>query len=347
MLQGWFTGKARHGLLAVAAAGLLAAPVVAEAADELSGGKSSVELRQKYDKETVGKTVAWVPVSLGVPLTDEWTAVMTKEAQERGIKLVVRDPNFNATAELQAVSALIDEKPDVLIVHNPNVQILAKELKRAEEAGIHVIQVNMVSNYKTDAYVGADWFQIGRMVGEDIVKQCGTGSGKSGKVQIVQGELTSAASLDQLAGTMEALNKDKAIKVVSSQAANWDATKALDITATVIQQHPDLCASFGFWGVMEAGAAQAIKQAGKIDQVKVYASGGGSRLNCDLLQSGMFYKYLSYTAPIQAHDIMQTVSYMLQTKDKPGSMRMAVYTQPVWLDKETGAGAACYDLPKK
>ncbi len=332
----------------VVAAVLLAWPLLtpARAADELTGGGSSKELAERTKKALAGKTIAWVPVALGNPLTDEWTAVIRREAEAQGMKVEVRDPNFNATAELQAVSALIGDKPDVLIVHNPNVQILAKELKRAQEAGIYVIQVNMVSNYKTDAYIGVDWFQLGRMMGEDVVKQCGQGSGKSGEVQIVQGELTSSASLDQLAGILEAFKADPSIKVVSNQAANWDANKALEVTNTVIQQHPNLCASLGFWGVMEAGAAQAIKAAGKIDQVKVYASGEGSRLDCDLLQQGMFYKYLSYTAAVQGHDIMQLVSFLLQSGQKPGSMHLADYTRPVWLDRETGRGAACYDLAK-
>ena len=92
----------------------------------------------------------------------------------------------------------------------------------------------------------------------------------------MQGELTAAASVDQIGGIMEYLNKDPNIKVVSNQAANWDANTALNVTATVIQQHPDLCASIGFWGIMESGAAQAIRNAGKIDKVKVYASGEGS-----------------------------------------------------------------------
>ncbi len=330
-------------------AALLLAPCLpprARAADGLSGGGSSKELVERTQKALEGKTIAWVPVALGNPLTDEWTSVIRREAEANGMKFVLRDPNFNATAELQAVSALIGEKPDVLVVHNPNVQILAKELKRAQEAGIYVIQVNMVSNYKTDAYIGANWFQLGRMMGDDVVKQCGQGSGKSGEVQIVQGELTSSASLDQLSGILEAFKKDPSIKVVSNQAANWDANKALEITNTVIQQHPNLCASLGFWGVMEAGAAQAIKAAGKIDQVKIYASGEGSRLDCDLLQQGMFYKYLSYTAPIQGHDIMQLASFLLQSGQKPGTMHLADYTQPIWLDKETGKGAACYDLQK-
>ena len=100
----------------------------------------------------------------------------------------------------------------------------------------------------------------------------------------------------------------------------------------------------GFWGVMEAGAAQAIKAARKIDQVKVYASGEGSRLDCDLLQQGMFYKYLSYSASVQGHDIMQLVSFLLQSGQKPGTLHLADYTQSVWLDKDSGKGAACYDL---
>ena len=118
----------------------------------------------------------------------------------------------------------------------------------------------------------------------------------------MQGELTAAASVDQIGGIMEVFNKDPAIKVVSNQAANWDANNALNITATVIQQNPDLCASVGFWGIMESGAAQAIRNAGKIDQVKVYASVEGSQLDCDQLTQGNFYKVLSYTATVQGHN---------------------------------------------
>jgi hypothetical protein len=49
-------------------------------------------------------------------------------------------------------------------------------------------------------FTGADWYEVGRLLAEDVVKQCGAGSGKSGKVSIVQGELTAAASVDQIGG---------------------------------------------------------------------------------------------------------------------------------------------------
>jgi ribose transport system substrate-binding protein len=219
-------------------------------------------------------------------------------------------------------------------------------LKRAEAQGIHVIQMNMSSNYKSDAFVGADWYEVGRILAEDVVKACGTGSGASGEVQIVQGELTAAASVDQIAGVMDTLNKDKAIKVVSNQAAQWDANTALNITATVIQQHPDLCASIGFWGIMQSGAAQAIRNAGKIDKVKVYASGEGSQLDCDQINQGNFYKFLSYTAGEQGRDAFLAAVALLEGDAKPGSSHREYYTRPMWLDKTNASGANCYAVPK-
>jgi ribose transport system substrate-binding protein len=294
--------------LLFAGAALAALPMWAGAQEE-SGTKTARELRSSFDKALQGKTVAFLPIALGVPLMDEWTRVVQEEAEWRGMKFVVRDPNNNPAAMQQALSALVDQKPDVLIVQNPSVTLLMKDLKRAEQQGTHVIQINMSSNYKSSAFVGADWHEIGKILATDVVKQCGTGAGKSGKVQIVQGELAAAASVDQVGGIMEVLNKDPAIKVVSNQAANWDANTALNITATVIQQHPDLCASVGFWGIMESGAAQAIRNAGKIDDVKVYAS--------------------------------------LESSEKPGTRNLEFYTQPLWIDKANANGGNCYALPKK
>ena len=121
--------------------------------------------RADYFKVYEGKTIAFVPVTMGIDLTEGWASVLKKQADTLGMKLEIRDPHFSADAGAQAITSLISEKPDVLIVHNPDVNSYAKLLKRAEAAGIHVIQVNMRSNYNSDVYVGADW--IADMISED------------------------------------------------------------------------------------------------------------------------------------------------------------------------------------
>ena len=336
--------RGRLALFAAALA-LVAAPLAASA-QQAGGTKTAHELRAEFDKSVKGKTIAFLPIALGVPLMDEWGYNIKAGAEAYGMKFIVRDPNANPAAMQQALAALVNEHPDVLVVQNPSVTLLMRELKQAEAAGIHVIQMNMSSNYKSDVFVGADWFEVGRTLAEDVVKQCGSATKTSHKVQIVQGELTAAASVDQIAGMMDVFNKDKSIKVVSNQAANWDANTALNITATVLQQNPDLCASVGFWGIMESGAAQAIRNAGKIDQVKVYASGEGSQLDCDQIEQGNFYKFLSYTATRQGDDVVDAAVMVLESGEKAGTRHREIYTPLVWLDKSNAKGANCYPLRK-
>lgn len=330
----------------IVGAAIAAVPLLATA-QQTDGANTARELRAAYDRALRGKSIAYLPITLGFPLPDEWARVVREEAEWRGMKYIVRDPGNNLSAMQQALNALVDQKPDVLIVQNPNATLLMPDLKRAESQGTHVIQVHMSSNYKSSAFVGADWHEIGTMLGAEVVKECGTGTGKSGKVQIVQGALADTASVEQNGGIMEALNKDPAIKVVSSQAANWDASTALNITAGVIERHPDLCASIGFWGIMQSGAAQAIRNAGKIDSVKIYASGEGSQLDCDQVNQGNFVKFLSYNATEQGHDMVIAAQTLLQSGEKAGSRNLEYYSRPVWLDKSTTGGDSCFPLPKR
>jgi ribose transport system substrate-binding protein len=313
----------------------------------LTGASSTTELANRVDTSLKGKTIAYLPVSMGVTLMEEWWHEIQVGAASSGMKAEVKDPNWSTTAETQALAALIGEKPDVMVVHNPNVQLLAKQLEQAEKQGSYVIQVNMVSNYKTDAYVGVDWGKLGAMIATDIVKKCGKGSGKSGKVQIIQGELTSAASLDQLAGAKPIYDADPSIKIVSDQAANWDATKAHDITATVLQQNPDLCAIHGFWDVMSLGAAQAIKQAGLSGKIVLDVSGDGARAACDGVASGDFTNYFSYDAQQQGRDIISTAKLLLESGKPPGTEHYALYSPVTVLTKDTIKPSQCFDVDIK
>ena len=325
--------------MALAAAVISAAPAGAE-------GKPNIreKWRMGFDEKIKGKKVAWVPVWMGV-LESEWTAVMKDQFSRYGIDFAMRDPNFNNDVALQAVTALINEKPDVLIVQNNSTTALASELKRAMEQGIYVVQVNMASNTVGDAYVGVDWVDIGRQIATEIVHDCGGGKG-SGKVAMIQGEATAAGSVDQLKGAMEVFSTDPSIKVVMSQPASWDANKANQLATTAIQQNPDLCAVYGFWGPMTAGAAQAVKNAGMEGKIRVYASSDGQRGDCNLVEQGLFSRALSYRADIQGQAIVNAVLGLLQSGDAPGSKNLFYFSNQYWVNGPQDA-KFCYDDPTK
>ena len=91
----------------LAGVAVAAMPFAASAQEE--GTKAGRELRAAYDKSLQGKTVAYLPIALGVPLSDEWGRVVQEEAEWRGMKYVVRDPNNNPSAMQQALTALVDQ----------------------------------------------------------------------------------------------------------------------------------------------------------------------------------------------------------------------------------------------
>ena len=92
----------------------------------------------------------------------------------------------------------------------------------------------MKSVAPSDYFVGADYVQLGRQAADMMVHRCGQGGGKSGKLAIVQGVLTAAASVLQMQGIDEVLSKHPEVKVVSKQASEWYSSGALAIMQTVI-----------------------------------------------------------------------------------------------------------------
>ena len=298
--------------------------------------------RVPYYETFKGKKVAFVPVAMGFDLTEGWAALMRGQANRLGYTFEVRDPNFSTDAGAQAISQLITEKPDVIVVHNPDVQSYARLLKKAQEAGIYIVQINMKSAYPTEYFVGADYVDLGVKAADMIVQKCGAGSNKSGKVAIIQGVLTAAASAYQMAGISSVFSKHPEIKIVSNQAADWDSSKARAITQTVIQQNPDLCGAIGFWDIMDVGTGAAIREAGKQDQVFLVTSGGGEQQACDNIRNGVFGAEMSYDVPGQAHDMNAAIQTLLENKPKPGTMKTIIYTQLNILTKDNVGPGACW-----
>ena len=297
----------------------------------------------KFKAALAGKTVAYIPVSMNFDLTEGWFAGLKKELEPWGMKVIVRDPNWSTNAGAQALTTLISEKPAVIVVHNPDVQTYARLMQRAEKEGIHIIQINMGSVYRSSAFVGANWIEIGERDTEAVVKAC---EGKSNKIAIMQGALSAAASAYTLKGVENVLAKHPQIKVVSSQAADWDAAKAKGIAQTVLKQHPDLCGIVGFWDGMDIGTAAAIKEAGLTGKVFLATSGGGERKGaCELVKNGSFDLNLSYDVPTQAADMAGMIKWLLSAGVKAGSVKGSIYTTLVPITKENASvESTCWNL---
>eukprot|EP01037_Dinobryon_pediforme_P033787 gene33787-39388_t len=276
----------KTGFLKIAATALAACLVsatFAHAAEDLNDPYRAPAL-----SALKGKKIAYLPISIGFDLAQAWGGVVKQEAERYGLTFTSQDPNWNTDAMAQGMTALIAEHPDVIVTQNPDMQSLARLLKQANAAGISVVQLNMQGAVQTDAFVGPDFIAMGEQAANMMLKQCGAETSTSHKISIVQGVLTGGVSYYQVQGMMKVFAAHPEIKIVSSQAADWDASKARAITETALQQNPDLCGVIDVWDGQGIGTGAAIKQAGKQGQVYFLTSGGGAQSMCNGLEDGTY-----------------------------------------------------------
>lgn len=290
-----------------------------------------------------GKKVAYLPISIGFDLAQAWGGVVKTEAERYGMTFSSQDPNWNTDAMAQGMTALIAEHPDVIVTQNPDMQSLARLLKQANAQGIVVVQLNMQGAVQTDAFVGPDFIAMGEQAANMMLKKCGAETQTSHKVAIVQGVLTGGVSYYQVQGMMKVFNEHPEIKIVSSQAADWDASKARAITETALQQHPDLCGVIDVWDGQGIGTGAAIKQAGKQGQVYFITSGGGAQSMCDGLADGTYSAAINYNAPGMGRDAWTAIMIALQNKQGAGAIKTQIYSPTRVMTKDDVKNGTCWD----
>lgn len=297
-----------------------------------------------YQQALQGKRVVLIPMALGFDLAQGWAHYIKKEVEGFGGVFETRDPNWSVDAGAQAITDLIaaDPRPDVLVVHTPDLNSYSKLFKKAQDEGIYVIQIDNPSNYASDAFVGSDWDKLGQLEAGAVVKGCGPDSSK--KIALVQGDQVNASSLYQYAGIMKVLEKHPDFEVVAKPDSNWDATTARNVATTFLQQHPDLCGIIDFWDGDATGTAAAIRDAGKDGKIFLVTTGGGEKVDCDSLESGVFGAVVMTQLHNQSRDINTIIKYLLQSGQKPGTSKTWIYTLETATTKADLKPDTCWDL---
>lgn len=327
------------GAIAFGALTVLAAPTWAQ--NDL--GPDQVG-RADFMDALKGKHVVMVPISTGTDLVESWLKILRRQADQYGYTLNVRDPNWSTDAGTKAITAALAEKPDLLIVQNPDIQSYARLLKRAQAEGVKVLQINMPSLTQSEGYVGVDWVSLGEEAGRALVAKCGGNDGPSKKIAFVQGVVTGAADIYMKRGLYGVLQAHPEIQIVSDQAGSYDAEKNRGIMETVLQQHPDLCGAVGVWDSGDVGIGAAVEAAGKTGKVFVVTSGAGSETSaCENIKKGLFSMVISYNSPTQAVLINQEIAELLQ--QKAGDGRSVVYYSPLTrITPETLSPSSCWSM---
>ena len=298
-----------------------------------------------YEQALKGKRVVLIPMAMGFDLAQGWAAYLKREVEGWGGTFETRDPNWDVNAQAQAITDLIsgDQKPDVLVIHSPDLNSFSKLLKKAQSEGIYVVLVDNPMNFPADAFVGSDWDRLGQLEADAVVKGCGANSSK--KIGLVQGDAANASSIYQYNGIMKVLAQHPDFKVVAKPFSNWDPTTSRNVTTTMLQQNPDICGIVDFWDGDATGASAAIKDAKLDGKVFLVTTGGGEETaDCKTLNDGTYGAVVMTRLQHQSGDMNAIIKFLLQSGQKPGTSKTYIYTLETATTKADLKSDTCWNV---
>jgi ABC-type sugar transport system substrate-binding protein len=297
-----------------------------------------------FYKSLKGKKVVFVPISIGMDIAAGFAAGMQRMANEQGFDFQIRDPNWNIDQGVQAITQIIDEKPDLLVVQNVDMQAYARVLKQAMDAGVRVLQVNVKATTNTTAHVGIDWYKNAETNALQLVKKCSPKNGGNGKIAVLEGTPNNPTNFIGMKAFKDVMAANPEMVVVSDQSADWDASKAHSVASTVVRQNPDLCGYFGLWDGQDSGLAAAVREAGLTGKVYVVSQGAGERAACDKIKDGSYDFYVSYNISEISKHINDAIAVILQYGPDETVRPFGIYMNSQALTKDKLTDSSCWTL---
>ena len=139
--------------------------------------------------------------------------------------------------QIQQIDSLVNDGIDLLIVAPNQVQTISPAIDRAYDKGIPVIVFERkTSSQKYTAFISADNYELGRVMGEYIVSRLhGQGS-----VLEIKGLEGSSPAIERHNGFMDAIKDASGIKIVGSLQGDWTEPTAYESTKQWLINNKDV-----------------------------------------------------------------------------------------------------------
>ena len=184
----------------------------------------------------------------------------------QGYKLIVN--GIRNESDLAQQVALVDQMistgVDAIVIAPADSKALVPALARAESAGIVVINIDnrlepeILAEYDLQIpFIGPSNLAGAKMVGDFAL----AGLASDSQVAILEG-ITSAFNSIQRRTGFERAVAEAGMEVVTLQSADWDQTRAAQVTAGILSQFPELDVILAANDNMALGAASALGVAG-------------------------------------------------------------------------------------
>lgn len=216
------------------------------------GSKTEQGAQGGGDKKKIGMVVS----TLNNPFFVSMKEGAEKKAKELGYDVVVLDSQNDAAKERSNVEDLLQQGVSALIINPTDSDAVGNSIAVANDKKVPVLTVDRQANKgEVVAHIASDNVAGGKMAADFILEKLG---GKANIVEL-QGIPGASATRDRGQGFHQGVDGKADVKVVASQAADFDRQKGLNVMENIMQATPQFDAVFAHNDEMALGAVKALK----------------------------------------------------------------------------------------
>lgn len=188
-----------------------------------------------------------------------------------------------AESQLNVCNTMLERKPVAMITAAINSTNLLPCLKKAQDQGIKVVDLDgnldpeilAAESIDITFSIGSDNVKAGAQGAEFMVSQLGADA--EGPVLVIEGLSGNITGQKRATGFADALKElAPGLEIVASLPGDWDRGKAANITNDILTRNPDLKGIFAANDGMALGAVESVFAAGKGDDVIIIGVDGNS-----------------------------------------------------------------------
>ncbi|SHE55775.1 ribose ABC transporter substrate-binding protein RbsB [Clostridium fallax] len=213
---------------------------------------------KKNDDKKIGMVVS----TLNNPFFVSMKEGAEQKAKELGYDLVVLDSQNDPAKERSNVEDLVQLGVTAVLINPTDSDAVETAVKVANNKNVPVITLDRQSNGgEVACHIASDNIKGGQMAAEFALDKLKNKDNIL--VAEIQGIPGASATRDRGKGFHDILDEKSNIKFVSSQAADFDRQKGLQVMENIIQATPEFDIVFAHNDEMALGAAKALKTVNK------------------------------------------------------------------------------------
>lgn len=216
---------------------------------------------------TTKARIALVMKTLTNPFFIEMEKGARKAEQENAVELLVKTATQETSIEqqIQIVDEMITAKVDAIVIAPGDSLRLVPILKKAQDAGIKVINID--NRLDPDALKKNGLAQVpfisvdNEAAAYQSAKYLADRFKKPTQVAIFEGIRSADNAQQRKNGALRAFAENKQLRIVAQESANWKIDEARELAKTIFKEHPEIQAVFCANDMMAIGVMEHLREA--------------------------------------------------------------------------------------